>query len=148
MAGFSRGTWKLQPKTAIISANSKPVAYVYDILEDNGEPLVNARLIENAPVMFKMLEELSQELCEYGDEYRQINSLLQEIRCGNQEVEGEHLLPCPFCGSKNISVTKVIPDETFNISCDDCCCLLYTEYTDKDKAVAEWNSRANIERTR
>ena len=90
---------------------------------------------------------LAGELYEYGYEYRQINALLQKIRYGNQKVEGEHLLPCPFCGSKNISVTKVIPDETFNISCDDCCCLLYTEYTDKDKAVAEWNSRANIERT-
>lgn len=148
MAEFTRGTWKLKPDTAIISANSKPVAYVYDLLGDNSEPPVNARLIENAPVMFRILEELSQELYEYGDEYRQIYALLQKIRCDNKEPENERILPCPFCGNNNISITRVVQTDTFKICCDDCECVLYTGHTNKDKAVAEWNTRANIEKER
>lgn len=157
MTEFTKGIWKLNPETAILSAHTisagkpdkKPIAAIFGAsfrsVADNTEALANALLIENAPAMFRLLDYIQHELREYGDEYglcEKIDKLLEIICRENHETE--ELKPCPFCGSKNISITRVIQEETFNISCDDCGCILYMEHTDKDKAIAEWNTRANV----
>ena len=60
----------------------------------------------------------------------------------------ENLKSCPFCGSKEIHVTRIyinpiscssLPDEV-NVTC--CCCGLggYTEETAKE-AIENWNLR-------
>lgn len=54
------------------------------------------------------------------------------------------LKPCPFCGSKKISVVMPSGDSAFNVACDDCGCVLFTNYKKGKQAVAEWNTRADL----
>lgn len=51
------------------------------------------------------------------------------------------LLPCPFCGGEAI----VYEDEQYNqymIGCKNCCAVEpMTEWTSKENAIAQWNTR-------
>ena len=55
------------------------------------------------------------------------------------------ILPCPFCGSKNIEVIKV-PDYSakFLVKCSDCLVRL-PEIWQKGKAIEAWNTRVSYE---
>ena len=51
---------------------------------------------------------------------------------------------CPFCGSKKISVVRPSPESVFNVACDDCGCVLFTNHKKRKQAVTEWNTRADL----
>ncbi len=156
MAEFTEGRWKLNPETAILSAHTisagkpdkKPIAAIFGAsfrsVADNTEALANARLIENAPAMFRLLDYIQHELREYGDEYglcEKIDKLLEIICRENHETE--ELKPCPFCGCNKPYIADY--KDEFTVECSRCDCS--TRLCDtKEEAIDAWNTRDNPER--
>ena len=52
------------------------------------------------------------------------------------------LKPCPFCGNKARSV-KPSKNWAWNIGCENCGCVLFTNHKSQNKAISEWNTRAS-----
>lgn len=157
MAEFTKGIWILNPETAIISARtidtSKPdkklIATVFGAsfrsVADNTEALANARLIENAPAMYALLDHFAHELRETRDNDRwleMINYLLGKID-SNDNDDAPTLKPCPFCSSKNAYIANY--GERIAVECPNCDCS--TRLCDtKEEAIDAWNTRDNPER--
>lgn len=154
MADFTKGTWIHNPETAIISAHTlsangkdseHPVAVALGAVArnpiiDNTEALANARLIENAPAMFALLQRIQPELGKDDELYWPIEALLSKIRLGEEGIENEPRKPCPFCGCENSTLIQFVPEEEFCIECALCECS--TRLCDtKDEAVDAWNRR-------
>ena len=151
MTEFTKGTWIHNLDTAIVSAHTltangkdieRPVAAVFgaatsNIIGDTTEPFANARLIENAPAMFELLEKL-ELVCDCG--FRDmINTPLSKIRSGTQTVD-EPRKPCPFCGCVHSTIIHVVPEKQYCVECSRCECS--TRLCDtKDEAVDAWNTR-------
>lgn len=152
MAEFTKGIWILNPETAIISARtidtSKPdkklIATVFGAsfrsIDDNTEALANARLIENAPAMYALLDHFAHELRETRDNDRwleMINYLLGKID-SNDNDDAPTLKPCPFCSSEHAYIANY--GEKFVVECPQCDCS--TKLCDtKDEAADIWNIR-------
>ena len=155
MAEFTKGIWMLNPETAIISARtidtSKPdkklIATVFGAsfrsIDDNTEALANARLIENAPAMYALLDHIAHELREYGrsdwdcDLCFDIDELLDKIN-GDCNKNAPTLKPCPFCSSEHAYIANY--GEKFVVECPQCDCS--TKLCDtKDEAADIWNIR-------
>ncbi len=152
MTEFTKGTWTLNPETAIISAHTvntskpdkKPIAAVFGAsfrsISDNTEALANARLIENAPAMYVLLDRIARELRETnGNDTR-----LKEIDCILDRINGDSnenapvLKPCPFCSSEHACIASY--GEQFAVECLDCDCS--TRLCDtKEEAADAWNMR-------
>lgn len=152
MTEFTKGTWTLNPETAIISAHtigaSKPdkklIAAIFGAsfrsITDNTEALANARLIKNAPAMYYLLDHIAHELRETrgNDKWLEmIDNLLARID-GDCEKNAPALKPCPFCSSENAYVANY--GEKIAIECPDCDCS--TRLCDtRDEAIDAWNMR-------
>lgn len=54
------------------------------------------------------------------------------------------LLPCPFCGGKNINLVDYSEVIVF-VQCDDCCAT-FPHFDTKEEAINAWNRRATDER--
>ena len=154
MAEFTKGTWTLNPETAIISAYtidaSKPdkklIAAIFGAsfrsVDDNTEALANARLIENAPAMFYLLDRIAHELRETNDN----DNLLKEIDCILDRINGDcnentpALKPCPFCSSEHAYIVDY--GERKAVECLNCDCS--TKLCDTiEEAADAWNMRGN-----
>ena len=160
MTEFTKGTWTLNPETAIISAHTigagkpdkKLIATVFGAsfrsVDDNTEALANARLIENAPAMYYLLDHIAHELRETRDDDKwlemidnllAIDKLLARID-GDCEKNAPALKPCPFCSSENAYVANY--GEKIAIECPNCDCS--TKLCDTmDEAADAWNMRGN-----
>jgi len=60
----------------------------------------------------------------------------------------ENLKPCPFCGSRNISVTDASDEDfPYRVGCDtlQCLCEYPVDYffADEQEAIEAWNTRAS-----
>lgn len=66
------------------------------------------------------------------------DSDLEQDKC--QVLSRENLLPCPFCGSRKLTLDNLIDEDDWFVSCDDCEVQQIANYT-KDQAVARWNRR-------
>ena len=109
MTEFTKGTWTLNPETAIISAHTvgagkpdkKLIATVFGAsfrsVADNSEALANARLIENAPAMFYLLDFIAHELREYG----YYDKVLENIDCILDKINGNQ--------NENIPTAQALP---------------------------------------
>lgn len=154
MTEFTKGIWKLNSETAILSAHTisagkpdkKPIAAIFGAsfrsVDDNTEALANARLIENAPAMFYLLDHIAHELRETNDN----DNLLKEIDCILDRINGDceenvpALKPCPFCSSKNAYIADY--GERKAVECPNCDCS--TKLCDTiDEAADAWNMRGN-----
>lgn len=156
MAEFSKGIWKHNRNTAIISAhtlaaNGKDyehhVAAVFgaatsNTITDTTEPFANAKLIENAPAMFELLERIGREIGDFDTKLsKEIDALLAKIIPVNDEPRK----PCPFCGCVNSEIIHVVLEKQYCVECSQCECS--TRLCDtKDEAVDVWNTR-DTERT-
>ena len=153
MTEFTKGTWTLNPETAIISAHTvntskpdkKPIAAVFgaaSFISDNTEPFANARLIENAPAMYALLDHFAHELRETRDNDRwleMINDLLGKID-SNDNDDAPTLKPCPFCSSENAYIANY--GKGIAVECPKCDCS--TKLCDTiDEAADAWNMRGN-----
>lgn len=154
MAEFTKGIWTLNPETAIISAHTvgagkpdkKLIATVFGAsfrsVADNSEALANARLIENAPAMFYLLDHISHELRAYGNSELD-EDLRLDINLLLDKINGDHnenipLKPCPFCSNEHAYVVDY--GEKIAIECAKCDCS--TRLCDTiDEAVDAWNMR-------
>ena len=154
MAEFTRGNWILNPLTAMINAHSintrgialTPVAYVYNATtlnspEETAEPLANARLIENAPYMFALLDHIAHELRETNEN----DNLLKNIDYVLGRISGDYsenaptLKPCPFCRSNKHAYIADYGGK-FAVECPNCDCS--TRLCDtRDEAIDAWNMR-------
>ena len=159
MTEFTKGIWKLNPETAIISAHTtyaekpdkKPIAAVFGAsfrsFTDNTEALANARLIENAPAMYTLLDHIAHELRETNEN----DKLIEEIDYILYRIDSNYnenvpmLKPCPFCSNDNAYVADY--GEKKAVECPNCDCS--TRLCDtKEEPVDAWNMRdGNIERT-
>lgn len=154
MAEFTKGTWTLNPETAMISAHtigaSKPdkklIAAIFGAsfrsITDNTEALANARLIKNAPAMYYLLDHIAHEL----RETRENDNLLKEIDyildriAGDCEKNAPALKSCPFCSSENAYIANY--GERIAVECPNCECS--TKLCDTiDEAADAWNMRGN-----
>ena len=54
------------------------------------------------------------------------------------------LKPCPFCGNKARS-GKPSKNWAWNIGCENCGCVLFTNHKSQNKAISEWNTRAEVQ---
>ena len=104
----------------------------------------NARLIENAPAMYKLLNHIKHELREYGNSDWD-GDLCFDIDMLLDKINSPTLKPCPFCSNSNAYVADY--SEKFAVECPNCDCS--TRLCDtKEEAVDAWNMRdGNIERT-
>ena len=162
MVEFTKGIWKLNPVTAIISAHTdkskteeKLIATVFgatlNSVANNTEALTNACLIENAPAMYALLEYIKHELHEYGNSYWDwdlrfdIGMLLDRIN-GNCNEDNPTLKLCPFCSKSNAYVATYMADyaEKFTVKfaaeCPNCDCSTRLYYI-KEEAIDSWNMR-------
>lgn len=157
MANFTQGTWVHNPATGIVSAHTllygknheQPVATVLGAvipnpIVDNSQALANARLIENAPVMFDKLDTLIGDYWENLDtcpELRQqIVELLNKIR-PPIPTDTIQLTPCPFCGCEAPALIHYYPQELFYVECP--CCQSTTRPCDTaDDAIDAWQNRS------
>jgi Lar family restriction alleviation protein len=55
------------------------------------------------------------------------------------EVQPE-LLPCPFCGSNNLSLDNLTDVDDWCVECEDCQIQQIANYT-RDEAIRRWNKR-------
>ena len=153
MTEFTKGTWTLNPETAIISAHtigaSKPdkklIAAIFGAsfrsITDNTEALANARLIENAPYMFALLDHIAHELRETNEN----DNLLKNIDYVLGRISGDYsenaptLKPCPFCRSNKHAYIADYGGK-FAVECPNCDCS--TRLCDtRDEAIDAWNMR-------
>lgn len=109
------------------------------------------------------LKELEQKLneCLHKETPESLREWLNKKReeerladAGSNQVEAEvgmpsELLPCPFCGSKNISIEGQGEYSLANkdwelkaVTCNDCNCWT-DEYLTKEIATEHWNKRAS-----
>lgn len=161
MAEFTKGIWKHNRNTAIMSAHTlaangkdykHPVAAVFgaatlNTITDTTEPFANARLIENAPVMFELLEKVGREISDFDTKLsKEIDALLAKISPVNDGNDDEPRKPCPFCGCANSEIIHVVPEKQYCVECSQCECSTRICNT-LNEAVDLWNTRDNPERT-
>lgn len=74
---------------------------------------------------------------------KELNKFLNE-RMESQNKNNNELLPCPFCGSKNIYCFDAgNKTDVWFIQCDDCCAT-FPHFDSKQEAIDAWNKRDRI----
>lgn len=53
------------------------------------------------------------------------------------------MMPCPFCGEPGSVRTTQQEPHLFSVGCEKCWSHIDTFYSDLDKAIAAWNTRAS-----
>jgi Lar family restriction alleviation protein len=69
----------------------------------------------------------------------EVNTATDNLRSNPYEIYPE-LLPCPFCGSEDLSLDNLIDDDDFGVECNSCQIQQIANYT-RDEAVRRWNVR-------
>lgn len=56
------------------------------------------------------------------------------------DAKRPELLPCPFCGSDNLTLSNLLDDDDWSVNCNVCDIQQIANYT-KAEAAAQWNMR-------
>lgn len=56
-----------------------------------------------------------------------------------RRLEGKELLPCPFCGSENVSAYDAHAHGVCFAKCNDCDCKI--QATTRNRVIEKWNTR-------
>ncbi len=124
--------WFFDAETSMITSEGTPVAVVFN--GDKVDPYANARLIESAPSMYRLLDRISRELCETGDD----ENLRSEIDMVLGRVVAKALQPCPFCGGT--ANTALDDDEWSYVFCTECGARS-DSYETEGQAIGAWDRR-------
>ena len=134
--------WEWEKSSGQIKEDGEAIAAVFGASSSsmyNPEKAYrNARLIENAPEMHRLLEGIAS-----GDDIQpsEITAVLERIN-GN-EPDMPELKPCPFCGGEGEVYTgEDESQEWFYIRCSDC--WAQTDGNDTEIGARDaWNQRKN-----
>lgn len=59
----------------------------------------------------------------------------------SSSLTSESLLPCPFCGSSDLTLDNLVDEDDYFVSCGGCQVQQIASYT-REEAVRRWNRRA------
>ena len=132
--------WEWEKSSGLIkSEGGEPIAAVFGASMRNSEKAYrNARLIENAPEMYRLLEGIAS-----GDDISksEITAVLERIN--GKEPDMPELKPCPFCGGEaEVYEEEDESQEWVYVRCVDC--WARTDGNDTEIGARDaWNQRKN-----
>ena len=134
--------WEWEKSSGFIKSEGEPIAAVFGASAGNlynpEKAYRNARLVENAPEMYSLLERMAS-----GDDvlHSEIAAVVERVN-GN-EPDMPELKPCPFCGGEaEVYTDEDDTQEWFYVRCSDC--WAQTDGNDTEiGAIDAWNQRKN-----
>ena len=129
--------WEWETSTGLIKSEGEMICAVFGAsvhnVNNREKAFRNARLIENAPEMYSLLDRLAS-----GEDIQpsEITALLKRVNGG--EPDKPELKRCPFCGGEAEVYTE--EDEWWHVRCSDC--WAQTDGHDTEiGAIDAWNQR-------
>lgn len=130
--------WKWERSSGLIKEDGEAIAAVFGASMSNEKAYRNARLVENAPEMYRLLDGLRR-----GDDVSEseITAVLESVN--GKEPEMPELKTCPFCGGEaEVYEEEDESQEWIYVRCVDC--WARTDGNDTEIGARDaWNQRKN-----